>query len=897
LKDASAALREDAEEALRDYRTRDGKLPEIVEVRGNYFIIHNLNQSNKDNVKLAAEYITGKRVLLWNTPENPSTWVVHKKFVGPLVASGIFSTHLDPSTYSWQEPAQSAVAPKVDWSTLAPKRALRPFQQSGVEFLVPALCEPGKGAILADDQGLGKTIQSILVCMTYNQKVVVVCPAGVRFNWANEIFMTHPTWKVCVFNDNTAVRALKASFGINAIRLVKRPEASDVLIMSYEAARGIVCGNPDPLTSRYNTMKMVLAPMYVDLFKDRIIVLDECFPYETAVITDKGVMPIGYIVENGIACRVLSVDSSHNELCWRPVTAHYTKDSHERFVTIAHRHGTLRCTDNHPVWVEGKGYIRADSIKAGDRVRVVQVTDNQGPLLQHKLLGQVAYESSTHQGSRPCKRSQGGPDEQGPQQTGCQPSHEGAQSDALRSFQGEDAEDADRPTVLRDSWRKWKTDASTGSFVRGAEPRGMLGVPDQHEGSEVAEQASDVLQTGLGLSEAPRSNRGRWAVAPAPAYEGLGPQENICIDLIRVESVEIDQLGNNERPEGCRSKGEKVYCLEVEGTNNFFANGLLVHNCHYMKNVDAKRAQSALALCRGSNRVLCMTGTPICNRPIELWTLLCATGRNREVAGSAADFKASYVQGADYSGLNHRLVEGKFFLRRLKKDVLTELPPKQRQDFIVQMSPKQQLEYESLRQGLKTQVNSGGMSKNGTCILALLTNMQTLANAAKVAPVVEELVERTDEGYFTVVQCTRLEALRGIEAGLKEHGIQAKMLYGGSSDAERKDICTDFAAGKFPIVLTTLAEGINLQKADQCILLDLEWSPAKISQREDRIHRIGQSERVTIRRVLAASIDYHKRDVVATKQDMIDQVIDGGDSAHADDELMAEVIRRLVDEE
>lgn len=594
--DLAAALADEAEQALGTIRDSHGRVPEVVKGSGNTMVLHFVNPSNKDSAKAVAEAVTGKRCLLWNTPEHPGCWAVHKKFVAQLVSSGYFMTRLSEDDYAWNEPAKPAVTvPTIDWNVLQPKREARHFQKEGVEFIVPAIAEPGKGAILADDQGLGKTLQALTTAYAYGERLVVICPAGVRYNWANEVFLTHPTWTVCVYNDKATFRSLKASFGTNAVRISHYPNKADVVIMSYESTKMLVCGNSDPITSRYNTMKMVVMPHLVELFKDRIIVCDEA---------------------------------------------------------------------------------------------------------------------------------------------------------------------------------------------------------------------------------------------------------------------------------------------------------------HYAKNVDAKRAQSTLALCRASLRVICMTGTPICNRPAELWTLLCATGRNREVAGSAADFKASYCNRTDnLSELNRRLVEGRFFLRRLKKDVLHDLPPKQRQDFIVQMSPRQQLEYESLRQGLKTQVKSGGMAKNGTCILALLTNMQTLANAAKVAPVAESLIERAEEGYFTVVQCTRVEPLKEIQAELHSHGVTAEMLYGGSSDSDRKRICTEFADGKIQVVLTTLAEGINLQKADKCILLDLDWSPAKISQREDRIHRIGQTEHVTIQRVLAASIDHHKKDVVASKQEIIDQVVDGGDSAHADDRLMEEVIRRLVDED
>lgn len=570
--------------------------PLIIRGDAKYFLVRHVDRSNKDLVKAAAERAVGKRCLLWNIPEFPNSWAVAAKFVGALVNSGEFdlADGISEADYRAFKPASAPQAPPIDWSQLAPQRTPRPFQKEGVEFLVPALVEPGKGALLADDQGLGKTIQALMVTMVYGERLAVVCPAGVRYNWVNEIFLTHPTWTVCVLFDKARSRTLKSTFGANASRIVARPDQADVIVMGYETTRQITCGNPDPHTACYHTMKYMVMPSWADTFKDRLLVCDEM---------------------------------------------------------------------------------------------------------------------------------------------------------------------------------------------------------------------------------------------------------------------------------------------------------------HYGKNTKAKRTQAVLAVSRACRRVLAMTGTPICNRPAELWPILCAIGRNREVAGSAADFKQSYVEQGNLEELHRRLASGGWFIRRLKKDVLTELPPKQRQDLIVEMSPRQALEYEQLRQGLKTQVKNGGMAKNGTCILALLTALQTKANEAKVEPIVEMLQERADEGYFTVVSCERTEPLFKIRDELAAAGVSVQLLYGGSTNSEKKQICTDFADGKIQVVLTTLAEGINLQKADCNILLDLPWSPGKVAQKEDRIHRIGQTAKVLIVRVLAASIDHHKKSVIADKADMIDIAINGGDSPHADDECLAEVVRRLVDED
>jgi SNF2 family DNA or RNA helicase len=323
---------------------------------------------------------------------------------------------------------------------------------------------------------------------------------------------------------------------------------------------------------------------------------------------------------------------------------------------------------------------------------------------------------------------------------------------------------------------------------------------------------------------------------------------------------------------------------------------LVIDEMHLSRNHKAARTQSCLAVCRAGRRVIAMTGTPVYNKPDDLWTILCGIRRNRDIAGSKADFRASYVDNNNLVELNTRLAASGAFIRRLKKDVLTELPPKTWQDYILEMSPRQSAEYESVRNGLKAHVKAGSPASASHGTLAMLTNLQTIANRAKVEPIAEALIERHESGQYSVVVSERLEPLLEIQGKCQEEGMIVEVIHGGSSNFDRMRICNDFNSGTCHAVLTTLSEGINLVKADALYVLDMPWTWAKLTQKIDRSHRIGQMNSLMVVRVIAASIDSHKVAVVTQKKELSDQILDAGDSPTSEDANVAEVTRRLVDE-
>lgn len=301
------------------------------------------------------------------------------------------------------------------------------------------------------------------------------------------------------------------------------------------------------------------------------------------------------------------------------------------------------------------------------------------------------------------------------------------------------------------------------------------------------------------------------------------------------------------------------------------------------KGQKAQRSQAVYALSRAVKGRIALTGTPIMNRPEELWNILCALGVNRDVAKTRKEFFSRFVYGSDHSALNKLLTSSGWFLRRKKSEVLT-LPPKLRTNLILEMDKKHYVKYLEARSRIHTEP------------LAALTDMQTVANEAKV-PALAEILEQEVEQRSIVVQCTRTEPLFMLEGILLKKGIAVETLTGEDNDSSRVIKCDNFQNGKTKIILTTLDSAITLTAAESVYLLDIDWSPMKVMQREDRCYRIGQTKSLTVIRVIIASIDNYKVEVIGNKAEVISNIIDGGESSWDKDTVIQDIIHKMKEEE
>jgi hypothetical protein len=312
---------------------------------------------------------------------------------------------------------------------------------------------------------------------------------------------------------------------------------------------------------------------------------------------------------------------------------------------------------------------------------------------------------------------------------------------------------------------------------------------------------------------------------------------------------------------------------------------LILDESHYVKNPAAKRTRAvrklAEALPDGALKV-CLTGTPVMNHPDELISQLRIIGRLEEF-GSGARFKRRF-QGAGAEERIHWHLRRTCFVRRLKKDVLPQLPEKRQ--VVVPVALENEREYRLAErdvvawlqeQPLELSELEGKLAATLRAErLAQLNVLRRLAARGKLGPMLAWI----DDFLASEEPLVVFAGQREIQEMVVQRFPDALHVVGADKAEERDRAVQAFQepAGPQLIVCSTrvAGQGITLTRASNVAFLDLEWSPAMHDQAEDRCHRIGQRDAVTAWYLLAAgSIDESMAEVLARKRGIVGAVTDG----------------------
>ena len=319
---------------------------------------------------------------------------------------------------------------------------------------------------------------------------------------------------------------------------------------------------------------------------------------------------------------------------------------------------------------------------------------------------------------------------------------------------------------------------------------------------------------------------------------------------------------------------------------------------HYLKNAKAQRTQASLALGEKSKDVLCLSGTAITNRPIEFYTTLNLV-RPAEFSNFFA-YAKRYCDaqhngwGWDFNGSsNEKELHERTrscVIRRLKKEVMDELPDKVRQIVDVHPTSPERKEYNDVK---RQWINQYQFHKaNGTLpkgfVLNMLTELRHHCGILKITAASEWVKEYHDvTGKPLVVFAHHQDVIEALCEELLTNGKDEKSLriarITGSVSAERRQERVEaFQAGEIDVlVCSTVAakEGLTLTRADTVVFIEREWTPAWEEQAEDRVNRIGQ-ESQSVHAVylsVAGTIDERFNAVVEEKRKVVQAVLDGGD--------------------
>jgi SNF2 family DNA or RNA helicase len=337
---------------------------------------------------------------------------------------------------------------------------------------------------------------------------------------------------------------------------------------------------------------------------------------------------------------------------------------------------------------------------------------------------------------------------------------------------------------------------------------------------------------------------------------------------------------------------------------------LVADEAQALKNSQAKRTKAAISL--NANFRIATTGTPIENHLGELWTLFRFI--NPGLLGSLDQFNKRFAnpiqnqQDANARIQLKRLVQP-FILRRLKTEVLPELPARTEITHFVTLSKEEKVFYESLRRKALENLTTiqGNEGQKQLRVLAEIMRLRrACCNPELVAPgvgiasskleafatILEELIENK---HRALVFSQFVDHLHLIRAHLDEKGYKYQYLDGSTSIKNREKAVNSFQDGEGELFLISLkagGSGLNLTAADYVVHMDPWWNPAVEDQASDRAHRLGQQRPVTIYRLVSENTIEHKIiELHSKKRDLADSLLEGSDVSG---KLSADDVMKLI---
>lgn len=836
------------------------------------------------------------------------------------------------------------------------------FQIDGANFIKAT---NGK-ALIAFEMGLGKSITALLHAHSNPslRPIIIVTPASLKWNWERECSI-HFGWRAEIVETTRPKEA-------------PLPSKPKIVIVNY-----------DILATRRGEG---VGPGWLKALKKlnpQMLILDECFPKNTQVLTTTGWMAIGDIVKEKRQVSVASFNFSNNEIEFKKVTHYFRNKRTTRMLTVYHSDGVFSCTENHKIWTENRGYVDAINLKENDQLQMVSnsipAQKNDYSILQQNLFipldRKTEKETQNHHQMQTMQKEHNGQvgstkrqtkEElllhivplRAPQSTTAKnqmqilqqgnavlpqqekekailfdivqskmASHparisttihkgksrknqqisEKAIPDSKRNGNPENTiftNDNQQPirssggtgqdsNHKREQWntlymagqagRKRTTDSTTDQAQEIARAGMDYRTTDTNKSQN---ELSNQLQSGLGNSELQNRSRDRWEGAWKPEKESTGSKETEATRIVRVDRVEVhEQTDRRNSASDSEQDCEYVYCLEVEDNHNFFADGVLVSNCQYISNPTTLRSKAVRELCEGVPAIIALSGTPLTNRPIELWPILNILAPDKFPSRYAFAHRYCAAKrthwGWDFSGasnldeLNRKLQP--VMIRRRKADVLKDLPAKRRSVIPMELSnPK---EYEEARDNFSEWLadrDPNRMERNDKAnALVKIGHLKRLAARLKLPAAldwIDSFLQQTDEKL--VVFGIHRESI--VEA-IHERYANSSIVTGAVTGKKRQLAIDKFLRDKkcrlFVGNIDAAGVGWSAKGVSNVAFVELPWSPGKLAQCEDRCHGIGRGDENKSTHswtlVGRGTIEEKLADVLQKKQRNLSKVLDG----------------------
>jgi SWI/SNF-related matrix-associated actin-dependent regulator of chromatin subfamily A-like protein 1 len=328
---------------------------------------------------------------------------------------------------------------------------------------------------------------------------------------------------------------------------------------------------------------------------------------------------------------------------------------------------------------------------------------------------------------------------------------------------------------------------------------------------------------------------------------------------------------------------------------------LVMDESHYVKNPRARRTKAAIELAGklpDDALRLGLTGTPILNRPEELVSQLRVLGRLADF-GSGARLARRFRHAASDDRLHWNL-RAHCYVRRTKRQVLPQLPAKRQDTVPVLLSNEHEyrLAERDVIAWLQTlPLDLGTIDAKVAAALRAeqlvrLNNLRQLAASGKLPTALAWIGDFLHSGEPLVVFAEHIATQKAV----LERFPDAVHILGADSSRERQRAVDAFQDEEGPQLMVcsmkAASQGITLTRASNVAFLELDWTPARHDQAEDRLHRIGQESAVTAWYLLAPdTIDETMAELLQRKRSLINAVTDG--QVRDEERLVEAVVREL----
>ena len=350
---------------------------------------------------------------------------------------------------------------------------------------------------------------------------------------------------------------------------------------------------------------------------------------------------------------------------------------------------------------------------------------------------------------------------------------------------------------------------------------------------------------------------------------------------------------------------------------------------HYCKTPTAQRTKAAVKISKAAQKtgiVLCLTGTPVTNRPNEYASQLEILGRLKDFGGLWGFYRRYCAAYQDQFGqwnisghshldeLNERL-RAACYIRRTKDQVLSELPPVVHSRVVVEGAGAAMKEYQkaekdilfyiaqrarelAIEQGLESSYKAAMAAMiraEANEHLVRLSVLRRLAAKAKMESVLEWVAARVEDGKKVVVAAHHRDIVD--EVSRRYGGLKIQGGMSVEEVEEHKKKFQELSVEQAPVIVLSMQAaktGHTLTAAEECLFVELPWTPADVDQTYSRLHRIGQKGSVTATYLLASgTIDEDIYELIERKRAIVDAAVDGIEPV--DNEGAVQLIMNLLD--